>query len=414
MDNNIVKRKADLITRYLKGSLSPMEHQELEEWISESDDNRHLFESLTDPENLRIALNRYDEKRKKILNKIQASIAINNIHQSAWWSRWRRWITGAGIAAILLAGGWILWPKKTFRQIGIALPERFRNEVLPGSEQAKLTLDDRSVIILVDTVNGVLATDASGRTRVFKENGWLSYYSTDPGDSLYFNTLCVPRKGQYRVALPDGSRVWLNAGSSLRYPVVFGSKERRVELKGEAYFEVTSLPTPLAGSAAPLPGNVPANLPFVVSLSTALGNAEIQALGTRFNVKAYDDEAHFQATLLEGSAKLVQGANVFMLRPGQQGLFENNGQIAVYNNVNTAEVIAWKQGLFRFKDANIDQIMEQVERWYDVEVIYKDNINGLFTGAIERNTPLSQLLRYLEQLNQVRFTITGNKIIVMH
>ncbi len=409
---DIVKRKADLITRYLKGSLNPIEQQELEEWIGESDDNRHLFESLTDRDHLRSALNRYDEKRKKILNKIQASIAINSIQHPGWWFRWRRWVIGAGVAAVLLAATWLLWDKNTSLKVSMALPERFRNEVLPGGDEAKLTLDDRAVIILVDTVNGLLATDASGRTSVYKENGWLSYHSTDLGDSLYFNTIRVPLKGQYKVILPDGSRVWLNNGSSLHYPVVFGSKERRVELKGEAYFEVTGLPTPLAGNAGPVPGNAPTDQPFVVSLSTAAGNAEVRVLGTRFNVKAYDDEAQIHTTLLEGSVKLIQGANELTLKPGQEGLLENNGQVAVYNDVNTAEAIAWKEGLFRFKDANIDKIMKQLERWYDIEVIYEDTINDLFTGSIERNTPLSQLLRYLEQLNHVQFSITGNKIIV--
>jgi len=411
--DNIVKRKADLITRYLKGSLNAMEQQELEEWVSESDDNRYLFESLTDPEHLRTALNRYDEKRKKILNKIQASIAINNIHQSGWWFRWRRWIIGSGVAVVLVATTFILWPKERSRQIAAALPERYNNEVLPGGDQAKLTLDDGSVIILVDTVNGLLATDASGRTRVHKENGWLSYHSTDLGDSIYYNIIRVPRQGQYKLILPDGSRVWLNAGSSLHYPVVFGSNERRVELKGEGYFEVTSLPTPLAGNAMPLPGTLPAIQPFVVSLSTAAGNAELQVAGARFNVKAYDDEAYIHATLLEGEGRLFQGANELALKSGQEGLLENNGQVAIHNNVNTAEVVAWKDGLFRFKDANIDQILKQVERWYDIEVVYEDTINELFTGSIERNTPLSQLLRYLEQLHHVRFTISGNKVIVM-
>ncbi|AXY74210.1 FecR family protein [Paraflavitalea soli] len=410
--DNIAKRKADLITRHLKGSLNPMEQQELDDWISESDDNRHLFESLTNPEHLRSALNRYDEKRKKILNKIQASIAINNIQQSGWWFRWRRRIIGAGIAVILLAGAWICWQhmNNTSRNMAMALPRRFSNEVWPGCEQAKLTLDDRSVIILVDTINGVLATDANGRTRVFKENGWLSYYSTYAGDSLYYNTIRVPRKGQYKVILPDGSRVWLNAGSTLRYPVVFGSMDRRVELQGEAYFEVTRLPTPLAGNAAPPPGDSAAVLPFVVSLDT--GNAEIRALGARFNVKAYDDDAHIHATLLEGVLQLTHGANELTLIPGQEGRLENNGQLAIYNNAHTAEAIAWKEGLFRFKDANIDQVMKQLERWYDIEVIYEDDISDLFTGTIERNTPLSQLLRYLEQLSRVQFAIIGNKVIV--
>ncbi len=163
--------------------------------------------------------------------------------------------------------------------------------------------------------------------------------------------------------------------------------------------------------AGPIPGNAPANQPFVVSLSTAAGNAEVRVLGTRFNVKAYDDEAQIHTTLLEGSVKLIQGANELTLIPGQEGLLENNGQVAVYNDVNTAEVIAWKEGLFRFKDANIDKIMKQLERWYDIEVIYEDTINDLFTGSIERNTPVT-VIKILEQLNHVQFSITGNKIIV--
>lgn len=411
--DNIVKRKADLITQYLRGTLNPMEQQELEEWIGESDENRHVFETLTDPDHLRAALNRYDEKRNKILNKIQTSIAINQIHHPQWWLQWRYWVIAIGLAVIVLAGAWLFWFKNTARSTAINLPERFRNEVLPGGEQAKLTLDDGSVIILVDTVNGVLATDAGGRAQVIKENGWLSYRNSDPGDSLYFNIIRVPRKGQYKVILPDGSRVWLNAGSSLKYPVVFGNKDRRVELRGEAYFEVTSLPASLYGTTGMILDTIVPHIPFVVSLFTNSGKAELQVLGTRFNVKAYSDETQIHATLLEGSIKLTKGANDLTLKPGQEGLLENNGQVAVINDVNTAEVIAWKDGLFRFNEAHLDQIMKQVERWYDVEVIYEYHVNEVFTGVIERNTPLTQLLKYLEELSHVQFTIAGNKIIVM-
>ncbi|WP_315814102.1 DUF4974 domain-containing protein [Paraflavitalea speifideaquila] len=134
--------------------------------------------------------------------------------------------------------------------------------------------------------------------------------------------------------------------------------------------------------------------------------------GTRFNVKAYIDEPHVQATLLEGAIKLRKGPNELLLKAGQQGRLENNGQITVRNNVNTEAVIGWKDGLFRFKDSNLPEIMKQVERWYDVEVVYENTVHDQFTGSIERNTPLSQLLQYLEQMSRVHFAINGNKIIV--
>lgn len=409
--DNIVKRKAYLITRYLKGSLNATELQELEEWIDESDDNRQLFDSLTDPEHLRAALHRYDEKKEKILNRIQASITINQIRRYGWWYTWGRCAALAAVVAILFTGAWYLMNTNTLRYAVTSLPARYRNDVLPGSEQARLTLDDGAVIILVDTINGVLATDAGGRTQVFKENGWLSYRNnSDPGDSLYFNTIRVPRKGQYKVLLPDGSRVWLNAGSSLRYPVVFGNKQRRVELQGEAYFEVTSLPGSFGGREDSSKTITPGNVPFMVDLA---GTTRLQASGARFNVKAYTEEAHIHTTVLEGTMRLRKGANDLLLKPRQEGLLENNGQVAVLNNVNVAAAIAWKEGLFRFKETEIGEIMKQVERWYDVEVVYEDTVRDVFTGTIERNTPLSQLLKYLEEGSQVKFTIADNKVTVM-
>ena len=410
--NNIVKRKAYLITRYMKGALTATEMQELEQWIDESEDNRELFESLTDPDHLRAALQRYEEKKEKMLNRVQASIALNKIRQPGWWHGWGRCAALAAVVVILFTGAWHFMNKNTLRYAVTSLPERYHNDVLPGSEQAKLILDEGTVIILLDTVNGVLATEACGHTQVFKENGWLSYYSSDPDDTAYFNTVQVPRKGEYKVLLPDGSRVWLNAGSTLRYPVVFG-KERRVELQGEAYFEVTSVPGPIPGSGDLSRTMQAGNVPFIVDLPAASGKARLQATGARFNINAYADEAHIQATVLEGSIQLRKGANELLLKPRQQGLLEHNGQVAVLNNINTAAATAWKQGLFRFKDATIGEIMQQAERWYDIEVVYKESVHEVFTGTIERNTPLSQLLQYLEALQPVRFTITGNKITVM-
>lgn len=332
------------------------------------------------------------------------------IQRRRWWWRWQRPVTVGSIAVALIAGAWLV-ARPPRSHAGNHLPARYHNEVRPGEDQAKLTLDDGSVIILIDTVNGVLATEAGGHTQVYKENTWLSYIGREPGDSLYFNTLCVPRKGRYKVILPDGSRVWLNAGSSLRYPVVFGH-QRRVELRGEAYFEVTSAPAISFAQGQPGKKDSAGPAPFIVQLFTPAGLAELRVQGTRFNVKAYREETSIQATLLEGAITLTRGPNTLALLPGQQGRLENNGQIAVLNQANPEEAIAWKEAMFRFTEMPLGQFMKEVERWYGVEVIYKNAVRGLFTGSIERKVPLSQLLQYLETIGPVRFTIDGNKVIV--
>lgn len=409
--DEIIKRKAYLITRYLKGSLTESELQELEEWIRESADNRQLFESLTDPAHLRAALDRYDEKKQQMLRRIQDSITINRIYQSAWWYVWGRCVAVAVVVSLLFMVAWYLMNKNTLRYATYSMPSRYKNDVLPGSDQARLMLDDGSVIILIDSINGLLATDAIGQAQVFKENGWLSYHNSAPGDSSYFNTIRVPRKGQHRVLLPDGSRVWLNAGSSLRYPVAFGTRERRVELQGEAYFEVTSLPRNMP-TGKTRPQRSVNNAPFVVDLLTATGSTQLIISGARFNVQAYPDEPHSCITLLEGDLQLHKENQRLTLQPRQQSLLEHNGQVAILNQVNPAEAIAWKEGMFRFREAKLNEIMKQVERWYDVEVVYENSVQAAFTGSFERNVPLSQLLKYLEELKRVQFTISGNKITV--
>lgn len=409
--DEIIKRKAYLITMYLKGSLTATELQELEEWTRESTDNRELFESLTNPAHLRAALDRYDEKKQQMLHRIQDSITINRIHRSAWWYVWGRCVTVAVVVSLLFMVAWYLMNKNTLRYATYSMPSRYKNDVLPGSDQAKLMLDDGSVIILIDSINGLLATDAIGQAQVFKENGWLSYHNSTPGDSSYFNTIRVPRKGQHRVLLPDGSRVWLNAGSSLRYPVAFGTRERRVELQGEAYFEVTGIPRNIPAGAT-RPQSPVNNTPFVVDLLTAAGSTQLIISGARFNVQAYPGDPHSCITLLEGDLKLHKVHHNMALQPRQQALLGHNGHAAIQNGVNTAEAIAWKEGMFRFREAKLDQIMKQVERWYDVEVVYESSVQAAFTGSFERNVPLSQLLKYLEELKPVQFTLSGNKITV--
>jgi ferric-dicitrate binding protein FerR (iron transport regulator) len=253
-------------------------------------------------------------------------------------------------------------------------------------------LADGSTIILDNVQNGTLAQQ--GNTKVIKEDGKLAYNLTSTGiNEVLYNTISTPRGGQYQVDLPDGSRVWLNAASSLHFPTAFVGKERRVEITGEAYFEV-------AKNKAQ---------PFIVSVN----GAEVQVLGTHFNVMAYNDENAIKTTLLEGSVKFVNGSTSSLLKPGQQSQLSENGQVKVVSNVDVDAVTAWKNGNFDFQGEDIETVMRQLSRWYNVDVVYRNKPDELFYAEIPRNTKLSDVLKALELTGKLRFGIEGKKIIVM-
>ncbi|HMI60368.1 MAG TPA: FecR domain-containing protein, partial [Puia sp.] len=218
-------------------------------------------------------------------------------------------------------------------------------------------------------------------------------------------TVSTARGGQYRVRLPDGTAVWLNAASSLRFPTGFIGKERVVELKGEAYFEVAA--------------NV--SMPFHVKLHTSSGEGDVEVLGTSFNVNAYDDEQMMRTSLVEGAVRIKAGAVATLLRPGQQAQLVGAGLVHVKDNVNMDEVVAWKNNRFNFKSADIRTIMRQISRWYDVEVEYtaaappgdsSKKVSPHFNTEISRNTNASDILTALELTGKVKFRIENKKIIV--
>ncbi|MBD0285841.1 MAG: FecR domain-containing protein [Flavisolibacter sp.] len=270
----------------------------------------------------------------------------------------------------------------------------YQRDVPPGGDKAILTLADGSTIMLDEAQNGTLTQQ--GGTKVMKLGGKLTYNSPTfgggKGEALY-NTLSTPRGGQYQVALPDGSQVWLNAASSIHFPAAFAGKERRVEITGEAYFEVAKNK----------------DMPFIVSIS----GAEVQVLGTHFNIMAYKEEEAVKTTLLEGSVKFVSGNKESLLQPGQQSQLTKEGQVKVVSGVDVHAVIAWKNGHFDFEGADIGSVMRQFSRWYDVEVIYNKKVDDLFYAEIPRNTTLSDALKALELTGKVQFKIEGRKIIVM-
>jgi ferric-dicitrate binding protein FerR (iron transport regulator) len=280
----------------------------------------------------------------------------------------------------------------------------YKNDVKPGGNKAVLTLADGSKIILDDATEGALTRQ--GNTTIIKlDSGRLAYnvqsVSKIQSKAILYNTLSTPRGGQYSVTLPDGTKVWLNSSTSLRFPIAFAGDVRRVEVKGEAYFEV-------AKNAA---------MPFIVKA----GNEEIKVLGTHFNVMAYADDKVIKTTLLEGSvevsltnsSKSESTDNIVTLQPGQQSqLNMNNGLTVVSADIE--EAIGWKNGFFIFNSEDIESIMLKISRWYDVKVEYQVNpTERVFTGNISRSQNVSEVLKMLELTEAIHFKIEGKSITVL-
>jgi len=306
-----------------------------------------------------------------------------------------RWASLLALVVVLVAGlSYLRWqrpaaPVAARRPAAPAAPAR----LAPGRNQALLTLADGRTVLLDQAHQGLLAQQGASQVQKTAA-GQLRYATGAPaaGQPLLYNTVATPRGGQYQLTLPDGSQVWLNAASSLRFPVAFSGDERRVELTGEAYFEV-------AKDAAH---------PFKV----AARGAEVVVLGTHFDVNAYADEPALAATLLEGAVRLRQGAQQATLRPGQQARPRPDGTIQV-REVDAQHAVAWKNGYFVFNDEPIEAIMRQVARWYDVDVQYQGTLtNKDFNGKISRYKDATAVLRMLELTGAVHFTTQGRRITV--
>ena len=269
-------------------------------------------------------------------------------------------------------------------------------DALSGVNKAVLILGNGQKFILDSLSNGLIA-----KTENFEvnktENGQLVYHAFDKNHKNArtedFNTLITPRGGEYRITLPDGSKVWLNATSSLKFPGVFKGNIREVELKGEAYFEITK------NSA----------MPFRVKSN----GAQIKVIGTHFNVKSYGNEKLMKTTLVEGSIKITAGNSSHTLKPGQQAIL-TNGKMSVLDNVDMEEQLAWKNGLFLFKDASIKDVMEQAALWYDLKVTFEGKIPEKYlTGKVSRSVNASEFMKLLNYAG-VKFEITGKNIIILN
>lgn len=313
-------------------------------------------------------------------------------------NRWR--LASAAAVLFLLAGSGYLWLSSRDHSHMARLQERssgtsLQHDAAPGKTGAVLTLANGSQIILDSAANGMLTQQ--GNTRIKNLNGALTYTKdTHPDTAILYNYLATRRGEQYPLTLSDGTKIWLNAASSIRYPVAFSGTDRTVEISGEAYAEV-------APDAA---------RPFRVRLRDS---TEIQVLGTRFNINSYEDENTITTSLLEGAVMITPHAHAHGVRlvPGQQAQVGADGKITLIDGADMDEVMAWKNGYFQFTEADLPALMRQLSRWYDLDVEYQGAVRHYeFTGRITRNINLASLLKAL-RLSGVVFKIEGNKLIVI-
>jgi transmembrane sensor len=300
------------------------------------------------------------------------------------------WVRSAA-AVLLIIGSSAMFVYKLTHKEKMEPIASARVDIQPGGNKAVLTLADGSSIILDSTRTGPLAQQ--GNARVITKKGQLAYNEIGNGSAIVHNTMTTPKGGQYQLLLSDGTKVWLNAASSITYPTAFTEKERKVSVTGEAYFEVAQ--------------NI--HQPFKVEVADAV----IEVLGTSFNINAYPDETTINTTLLTGKVLVHTQEKPAILSPGQQAQVERAGGKIKVSNGDAEQAIAWKNGLFSFKDADIYAVMRQISRWYNVEIIYNEKVQPvLFSGDIGRDLTLSNVLSGLERVN-IHFKIEENKRILI-
>lgn len=384
------ERIAYLISGYIRETLTNAEHEELDDWAAASDENMQLFEELTDKKNIQKALdwiNTTNTERAFKRVKRRLSFAPARSFRKYWYYSVAASFTLC-IAILLFIN---------FKNTVTVKPESptvaVLQDVAPGGDRAILTLADGSTIVLNQAEDGTLATQ--GNSRITKQSGSLAYSTTAAsGISPLYNTITTPRGGTYLLTLSDGTRIWLNAASSIRFPVIFTGDERRVAMTGEVYFEV-------AKNAA---------RPFRVEVKDR--SMEVEVLGTHFNINAYTDETSIETTLLEGSVKVSGAGKQAVLKPGQQSQFSPASLLSV-READTDQAIAWRNGLFQFSNAEITELMRQLSRWYDIEVKYEGVMPAIrTTGKAPRNISLASLLKILE-LSGIHYKIEEGKLIVM-
>lgn len=382
---------AHLLQLYFNGSITPLQQETLADWIQ---DNGHTeqFENLMQQSwrQFQPGDTVADEKAAQWLQQIMANTTA--VQPAPVITGSRAWVRWAAAAAILIVFGLgilflLIKNKKPAQE---AMKTIVKQDVPPpATSTAVLTLANGQRIVLDSAAKGSLAMQ--GNTEVVKlEDGKIAYKGADAATAMQYNTLTVPAGSRITgITLADGTSVTLNAASSITYPVAFNNRERKVKITGEVFFEVNK-----------------DRIPFIVDID---GKAAVEVLGTSFNVKAYEEEGNIKTTLIEGKLKVANQ----MLKPGEQAVLSPGSRLTINGNTDLAAVMAWKNGLFLYKDADLKTIMREVARAYNVTVNYESVSNEKFYAEVSRNTNISNLLQMLELTGEVHFKIQGNQVTVL-
>jgi ferric-dicitrate binding protein FerR (iron transport regulator) len=380
----------ELAHKYLTGAASREEEAELHAWWDREMNREEEQVVVTkQPETS-------ESVRERILGRINEEI---NKEKTATIRRLdRRWLIAASVFCVV--AGWSIIKsltrknppgENTYDAISAA------RAIKPGGAKARLELETGKVIELDSAREGLVTTEPDAEVTKQGDDR-LVYKVTRSGEGPY-NTIHTPKGGQYQVQLPDGSNVWLNAASSIRFPSAFGNR-RRIELTGEAYFAVAADP----------------GRPFIVVVSPVAGApaCEVTALGTEFDIDSYAEESAIRTTLLKGSLKVTStgAGRSQLLRPGQQAVLDREQHLTVNDSPDSEKVLAWREGLFRFQNDSIQEVMNQLARWFDVDIVYSGKTSGNFESTIPRNTDLYDDLQTLEKTGRVRFEVRGRTVTV--
>jgi len=423
-----VNRITSLIEKFLEEKISAEEERELKAWLAEAEHNNSFFQQITDKKVLQEKLKIYaaaDSEAiwQRTLQKIESAkdgAKLVDLYPEKKTVRlpFGKIAAAASIILLISAGAWYYFGQSANNQTAKTDNNEaiMANRIVPGSHKATLTLADGSTLILNNMQNGNLANQ--GHIQITKTDGRLTYNrkpdseNSTTGQDIY-NTVTTPRGGEYQITLPDGSKVWLNAASSLRFPIAFAGNERIVELTGEAYFEVNPQnQQATAKEAAKQTGRI-AKTPFIVKINTPAGNRnEVEVLGTHFNVMAYNEEGIIKTTLIEGKVKVTSGNNFQTIRPGEQAK-QKEGNITV-QHVDAEDVVGWTNGFIPVGGPDIDYTMRQISRWYDIKVEYQGRKPEVsFEGKLPRGATIENVIKLLNANNiKARLNEKERKIIV--
>lgn len=391
--SNQDNRLQALLEKYFQGQNIPEEIRELAQLSAKLDDEaiaallQRTWETQPGLENQVFTPDETEEMLRQILNNRGRPVRVLPLVRRTWFR-----LAAAGLVLIAFTGIYLFMNRPAATRQLVIEPGKHIIDINPGGNKAVLTLSDGSTILLDSVPAGVITQQGAAQIRKLGD-GQLAYSAAGKPGAVLYNTISTPRGGQYQLTLADGSRVWLNSASSIRFPATFVEKSRYVAISGEVYFEVAKN----------------ASQPFRVNVAN---RCEVEVLGTAFNVNAYNDEATLNTTLLEGRVKIMAaGGQTAILNPGQQARLSE--RFRILDDIDTEETAAWMTGWFIFNRTDLQSIMRQISRWYDVDILFEGNVpDRSFSGIVSRSNKVSEVLKIMENAG-VRFRIESDKIVVI-